>query len=529
MTPTIRSFDPDGTSRRIRRDDQMAEVRPPNILVVWGDDIGLWNLSAYNRGSMGYRTPNIDRIANEGALFTDHYAQPSCTAGRAAFLTGQLPVRTGLTTVGSPGSRRGLRAEDATLAEVLRPLGYATGHFGKNHLGDRNEFLPTVHGFDEFFGNLYHLNAEEQDEDEDYPDDRALKAKLGPRGLLHSWAADVDDDTVDPRFGKVGKQRIENAGPLTRERMKHIDEEFIDAAFAFMEGARAIDKPFFVWLNTTRMHVFTRVPEEYRAKAKEFTSYNDLHCAGMLQHDEHIGVVLRRLDEMGIADETVVVYSTDNGPEHSTWPHGATTPYRSEKMTTWEGGVRVPMMVRWPGHIRPGTELNGIHCGEDVFVTLSAIAGAPDIRARLAEGDLLGTDVNHRCYIDGVNQLDYWTGTTTESARDTFFYYAESQLQAVRWKQWKLHFTIRSGYYGSTIQLEMPWLFNLRQDPFESYDQAPGPRAELMQEHLGILGYVIALIQQHVATFKEHRPRQEATTIRIDSLLTKMSRTETNR
>jgi arylsulfatase len=497
----------------------------PNILVIWGDDIGLWNLSCYSRGAMGYRTPNIDRIAQEGAIFTDHYGQPSCTAGRAAFITGQLPIRTGMTTVGLPAAKLGLQKEDPTLAEVLKPLGYATGQFGKNHLGDRNEYLPTVHGFDEFFGNLYHLNAEEETLNVDYPDDPGWKAKLGPRGVLHSWATDVDDQTVDPRFGKVGKQKIEDTGLLTPKRMERVDEEFMGAAFDFIDKAHADDKPFFVWLNTTRMHVFTHVPQEYLDRAKQYTSGTDVHCAGMLQHDEHIGLVLKKLDDLGIADDTVVVYSTDNGPEHSTWPHGSTTPYRSEKMTTWEGGIRVPMMVRWPGHIPAGRELNGIHCGEDVFATLAAIAGAGDIRGRLAKGDKLGSaDLTYKCHIDGVNQLDYWTGKTDNSARNLFFYYAESKLQAVRWNQWKMHFVTRNGYYGVQTELEIPWFFNIRQDPFESYDQAPGPRALISQEHSGIGNIVLTLVAEHLATFNEFPPRQKATSLNIDKLMEQMTR-----
>ncbi|MEN5206555.1 arylsulfatase [Stenotrophomonas terrae] len=498
-------------------------TKRPNILVIWGDDIGIWNLSAYSRGAMGYRTPNIDSIAKEGAIFTDHYAQPSCTAGRAAFITGQLPIRTGLTTIGLPGAPLGLKKEDPTLAEVLKPLGYATGQFGKNHLGDRNEHLPTVHGFDEFFGNLYHLNAEEETSDEDYPDNPALKKELGPRGVLHSHASTDDDATVDPRFGKIGRQRIKDTGPLTRKRMETVDQEFIDASFTFMEKAQEEGKPFFIWLNTTRMHVFTHVPEEYKQQAKAFTSYSDLHCAGMLQHDEQIGLVLRKLEEMGIADDTVVIYSTDNGPEHSTWPHGSTTPYRSEKMTTWEGGLRVPMMVRWRGHIPAGRELNGIHCGEDVFTTLAHIAGAPDIPAKLAAGDKLGGEINHRCYIDGLDQLAYWTGKTETSARHSFYYYSESHLQAMRWNQWKIHFTVRDGYYGSAKQLEIPWLFNIRQDPFESYEQAPGPRAEQSQHKSGIMNIMLHEMHEHLRTFKDYPPRQEASSLNIDEMIKKMA------
>ena len=499
----------------------------PNIVVIWGDDIGIWNVSAYNRGAMAYRTPNIDRIANEGAIFSDHYGHPSCTAGRAAFITGQLPIRTGLTTVGVVGAKQGLRAEDPTLATVLKTVGYATGQFGKNHLGDRNEHLPTVHGFDEFFGNLYHLNTEEEPEDVDYPTDPAFKARFSPRGVLHTYATDTDDETVDPRFGKVGRQRIDDTGPLTRARMEYVDEEFVDAGFAFMDQAQADGAPFFVWFATTRMHVFTHVPQRYLDAAKAYTSGDDVHCAGMLQHDEHVGAILQKLDEMGVADNTIVVYSTDNGPEHSTWPHGATTPYRSEKMTTWEGGVRLPMMVRWPGRIPARSELNGIHSHEDAFVTLAAAAGVADTKVRLAAGDDLGTDITYRCYIDGFDQLDYWTGATDTSARDHFFYYSESSLQAVRWNQWKLHFSTRSGYYGTTTTMEIPWFFNIRQDPFESYDQAPGPRADTTQHKTYLGQKLTGLVTEHLATFRDYPPRQKATTLnvskRLDALLNSLA------
>lgn len=491
----------------------------PNILIIFGDDIGIWNLSIYNRGSMGYRTPNIDRIGNEGAVFSSQYAQASCTAGRAALITGQLPIRTGMTTVGVPGAKLGLQFQDATLAEVLKTVGYATGQFGKNHLGDRNEYLPTVHGFDEFFGNLYHLNTEEEPEDIDYPTDPAYKEKYGPRGVLHSYATNTDDATTDPRFGKVGRQKIENTGPLTRKRMENVDMEFVNGAFKFMEKAKSDDKPFFVWLNTTRMHVFTHVEQKWLDEAKKYTSGDDMHGAGMLQHDYEIGLVLKKLDEMGIADNTIVIYSTDNGPEHSTYPYGATTPYRSEKMTTWEGAFRVPMMVRWPGHIVPRTELNGIQSHEDLFVTLSAAAGVTDIKERLAKGDKLGTNTLHRSYIDGVNNLDYWTGKSDHSNRDVFYYYAEARLQAIRFGNWKVHFAIRDGYYGNTTTLELPWLFNVRQDPFESYDQAPGPRASLTQKKTGLLEAVNGLVAAHLSSFQQYPPSQKASTLSIDKTI----------
>jgi arylsulfatase len=303
--------------------------------------------------------------------------------------------------------------------------------------------------------------------------------------------------------------------------METVDQEFIDAAFRFMEQAQAQGKPFFIWLNTTRMHVFTHVPEGFKHQAKAYTNYSDLHCAGMLQHD---GQVLQKLDALGIEDDTVVVYSTDNGPEHSTWPHGSTTPYRSEKMTTWEGGLRVPMMVRWRGRIAARTELNGIHCGEDVFATLAAIAGCPSIKERLAEGDPIGSNTLYRCHVDGLNQMDYWIGKITTSARNSFFYYSKSHLQAVRCNQWKIHFSLRDGYYGSVKQLEIPWLFNVRQDPFESYEQAPGPRAEQSQHKSGIMNIMLRELGEHLETFKAYPPRQEATTLNIDEMISRTAR-----
>jgi arylsulfatase A-like enzyme len=492
-----------------------ADGKKPNIVVIWGDDVGFTNLSIYSRGVMGYRTPNIDRIGNEGAVFTDHYAHPSCTAGRAAFITGMYPIRTGLTSVGMVGGPVGMQARDATLAEVLKTQGYATGQFGKNHLGDRNEHLPTLHGFDEFFGNLYHLNTEEEPEDEDYPRDPEFKKRHGPRGVLHTWATDTEDKTVDSRFGMVGKQRIVDTGPLTRKRMETVDEELVNEGIKFMDKAHADGKPFFVWFATTRMHTFTRTPQKYHEKVREFTSYNDDYGAGVIQHDEHVGIVLKRLDEMGIADNTIVIYSSDNGVEHSTFPHGGTTPFRSEKMSTWEGGVRVPMLVRWPGKIKPATELNGIQSHEDVFTTLSAAAGVTDIRERIAKGDKLGTSVKHQNHIDGVNNLGYWTGQTDKSARDEYIYYAESRVQAMRINQWKAHFFVRDGYYGTTTKLDIPYLFNIRQDPYESYDQAPGPRATLSQQKTYLFNELMDRLGRHMSTLQKYPPKQKGSSLSI--------------
>lgn len=500
----------------------------PNILVIWGDDIGFWNVSAYSRGAMGYRTPNIDRIANEGAIFSDHYAQPSCTAGRAAFITGQLPIRSGMTTVGNVGALQGLKKETVTLAEVLKEAGYATGQFGKNHLGDRNEHLPTVHGFDEFMGNLYHLNTQEEAEDVDYPTDPAFNEAHGTRGVLHCYATDTDQPGEDPRFGKWGRQRCEDTGQLTRKRMEHVDDEFIGASFKFIDKAVAEKKPFFVWLAASRMHAFTRPPAEYLEKCKQYTSGDDVHCAGMLQHDDNVGAVLKKLEDLGVANNTIVVYSSDNGPEHSTWPHGGTTPYRSEKMTTWEGGVRVPMMVRWPGHIAAGSELNGIQCHEDAFTTLAAAAGIPNVKERAAKGDTFGTDTVKKNYIDGVNNLDYWSGKSKKSARNHFLYYAESTLQALRFDQWKFHFYVRDGYYGATKKLDMAQLYNIRQDPFESYEQTPGPRATLQQEKMGQFHRGVDLIAEHLKSLKDYPPAQLGASLSVGEVMEQILKAKQN-
>jgi len=359
----------------------MAQTGKPNILVIWGDDIGVWNLSCYHRGTMGSRTPNIDRIAAEGALFTDCYGQQSCTAGRAAFITGQHPFRTGLLKVGLPGAELGLRPEDPTIADLLKNHGYMTGQFGKNHLGDRNECLPTVHGFDEFFGNLYHLNAEEEPEDPQYPKAPEFKQRFGPRGALRCKATDRDDPTVDPRFGKVGRQVIEDTGPITRKRMETVDDEFLEASLDFMERAAKAGKPFFVWHNTTRMHCWTRLGPKY----ENSTGYG-LYADGMKQLDDVVGALLGKLDQLGVADNTIVVFSTDNGAEKFTWPDGGETPFHGEKGSTWEGGFRVPCVVRWPGVVKPGTVINGIVSHEDWAVTLLAAAGEPDVKEKLKQG-----------------------------------------------------------------------------------------------------------------------------------------------
>lgn len=480
----------------------------PNILVIFGDDVGWSNLGAYNHGVMGYRTPNIDRIAAEGILFTDHYAQPSCTAGRAAFITGQYPIRSGMTTVGQPGDSLGLQAASPCLAELLKAEGYRTGHFGKNHLGDRNEHLPTAHGFDEFFGNLYHLNTQEEAEQRDYQnfaraysgDLETYEEEFGTRGVIHSFATDEDDPTEHPRFGRVGRQTIEDTGPLTQERMKNFDsEEVIPKALDFISRATDQEEPFFVWLNTSRMHLYTRVDDEWLQAVEDITSEEDYHGAGMLQHDRDIGTVLDALHALGLDENTIVLYSTDNGPEHSSWPHGATTPFRGEKMTTYEGGVRVPCMVRWPGHFPAGVKLNGIQGHQDLFTTLASAAGIDDPAERVME------EKNE--YIDGVNNLNYWTGEAQESARNHIFYYYESQLTAVRMGQWKFHFSTKEDYYANVIPRTVPLVFNIRMDPYESYDDSSS-YGHLMQKVSWLMQPMSRLMGAHLQTLAEYPPVQ---------------------
>jgi arylsulfatase A-like enzyme len=402
----------------------------------------------------------------------------------------------------------GLQAASPSLAEVLKEAGYATGHFGKSHLGDRNEHLPTVHGFDEFFGNLYHLNVSEEDQQRDYQrfakafsgDLDTYKAKFGARGVVHSWATDTDDPTEDPRFGRVGKQRIEDTGPLHEERMQDVDAaEFIPPALDFMKKASAEGKPFFVWLNTTRMHLYTRLNEKWRYAAEEYTSEADFHGSGMLQHDHDIGLVLDFLEDNGLEEDTIVWYSTDNGPEHSSWPHGATTPFRGEKMTTYEGGVRVLSMLRWPSEVKPGTLLNGIQAHQDMFTTLAAAAGVTDVATKLEQ--------QKRQYIDGVNNLDYWTGKSSTSARNHFFYYNESKLTAMRMGPWKWHFATNEDYYDTVKGRSKPKVFNIRMDPFESYDNSDS-YGHLLQKVSWLVPPMGRLMQEHLQTLAEYPPVQ---------------------
>ena len=387
-----------------------SAAHPPSILVITTDDVGYWNVAAYSHGLMGVPTPNIDRLAREGIMFTDHYSEPTCTPGRAAFITGQRPIRTGLTTVGMAGSPIGLDRRDPTLAEVLKPLGYRCGQFGKNHLGDRNEHLPTVHGFDVFYGNLYHLNTEEEPELGDWPEDPGFNQRYRPRGVLDCVATATDDATVDPRFGRIGKQTIRDTGPLTRKRMETVDDEFLDRAIGFMRSAVKDGKPFFVWHNPTRMHIYTHLREERRGQAAPYTSEMDLYGSGMMELDGQVGRLLDELDALGVASDTIVLFTADNGPMARWWPDGGTTPFRGEKATTWEGGVRVPMLVRWPARIPAGKISNGIQDNTDLFVTLAAAAGIPDVAGQLK--------ASHRVHIDGVNNLAHWTGDAPSARAD---------------------------------------------------------------------------------------------------------------
>ena len=442
----------------------------PNIVVIWGDDIGYWNVGAYTHGMMGW-TPNIDSIAKNGTLFTDHYGQPSCTAGRAAFIMGQLPIRTGMTTIGIPGSTRGIQKSDPTLAEVLKTQGYATGQFGKNHLGDRNEFLPTVHGFDEWFGNLYHLNAEEEPEELDYPGQKnpAYKAKFGPRGVLHTWATNVDDPTTDPKFGRVGRQKIEDTGPLTRKRMEAFDAEVLAATLKWMDTNGKSGKPFFVWFNSSAIHVWSHPNPKYVQMAvDEGRAETDLVRARMIEHDEHVGAILNKIKELGAADNTIVIYSTDNGNELMFWPDGGYAPFRGEKGTTWEGGVRVPCMISWPGHIPGGKVSNGIQNHEDLYVTLAAAAGLPNIKEDLLKGYKMG-DTTYKVHLDGYNNLDLWTGKTEKSARREIFYYDETDLMALRVDGWKMHIGVKmhNNWFDPKVYPSVPYVVNLLMDPME--------------------------------------------------------------
>jgi arylsulfatase A-like enzyme len=474
----------------------MASTKKPNILIIWGDDIGWFNISAYNHGIMGYKTPNIDRIAREGALFTDWYGQQSCTAGRAAFITGQSPIRTGLTKVGLPGAKLGLQKEDPTIAELLRPQGYVCGQFGKNHLGDSDEFLPTMHGFDEFFGNLYHLNAEEEPENEDYPKGPEFKKKFGPRGVLKCKAD-----------GKGG-QTIENTGPMTKKRMETMDEEITAGALDFIERQHKADKPFFCWWNSTKMHIWTHLKKECEGKTG-LGIYPD----GMVEHDRQVGQLLAKLDELKIADNTIVMYSTDNGAESLSWPDGGTTPFRGEKDTNWEGAWRVPTAIRWPGVIKPGTLCNEIVSHQDMLPTLLAAAGEPEIVEKCKKGYKAG-DRTYKVHLDGYNLIPLLKGEVEKSPRPGFLYWGdEGDLMALRYGNWKIHFAEQraegaDAWQDPLVTLRCPKLVNLRTDPFEEADISSIYYWKWRMDRVFMLAPAGAIVGQFMQSMVEFPPRQ---------------------
>ena len=501
----------------------MPEQKKPNILFIMGDDIGWFNISAYNLGVMGYRTPNIDRIAKEGALFTDWYGQQSCTAGRAAFITGQSPIRTGLTKVGLPGADVGLRAEDASIADVLKSLGYATGQFGKNHLGDRNEFLPTVHGFDEFFGNLYHLNAEEEPETPDYPKNPDFKKKFGPRGVLRCWATDKDDPTEDMQYGRIGKQKIENTGPLDRKRMETVDEEFLNAAKDFIVRKKQEDRPWFCYFNSTRMHIWTHLKPESQGRTGL-----GVYADGMVETDGHVGQLLQLVDDLGMTDNTIVVYTTDNGAEVMTWPDGGSTPFRGEKATNWEGAFRVPCLMRWPGAIRPGTIVNDICAHEDFIPTFAAAAGEPQIVEKLRKGLELGNRT-YKVHLDGKNLLPFLKGEVKESPRRGFLYWSDDgELLALRVDNWKAHFKEQDArgldvWRQEFTSLRLPKLFNIRADPFERGDESM-LYGKWTVNHAFMFVPAQAIIAEWLSSFKDFPPRQKPASFSLDAVMAKMSK-----
>jgi arylsulfatase A-like enzyme len=498
-----------------------AQAKQPNILIIMGDDIGMWNISAYNQGMMGFRTPNIDRIAKQGALFTDFYAQQSCTAGRAAMITGQSGFRTGLLKIGLPGGKEGLSAKDPTLAELLKPRGYMTGQFGKNHLGDRNEFLPTVHGFDEFYGNLYHLNAEEEPEDADYPKDPEFKKRFGPRGVIESFASTKDDPTIDGRNGRIGMQTIKDTGPLTKKRMETIDEEVTAKTLNFIERAKKADKPFFVWYNSTRTHIWTHLKPASKGKTGL-----GINADAMTEHDGMVGEVLDKLKELGLEENTIVMYATDNGAEVFSWPDGGMTPFRSEKNSNWEGGYRVPALVRWPGVIQPGTQINDIASLEDVLPTVLAAAGEPDIKAKLLTGFTAGSNT-YKVHLDGYNLMPALQGKAEWPRREFFYWGDEGNLVAMRYDRWKIVFQEQRAkgfdvWQDPMVTLRLPKLFDLRADPFELADRVAIGYPRWRIEHAYVLSPAQAYVGQYLNSFVAFPPRQKAGSFGLDEVLKKL-------
>jgi arylsulfatase A-like enzyme len=485
-------------------------TQKPNIVIIWGDDIGQTNVSAYSRGLMGYQTPNIDRVANEGMMFTDYYGEQSCTAGRAAFITGQSVFRSGLSKVGLPGADLGLRKEDPTIAEMLKPLGYATGQFGKNHLGDKDEFLPTAHGFDEFYGNLYHLNAEEEPEHPDYPKDPEFRKKFGPRGVIHSFA------------NADGTQTIEDTGPLTKKRMETIDDDIAARAAEFIEKQSKAGKPFFVWVNFTHMHFRTHVkPESVGQSGRWMGPYAD----AMIDHDKNVGTVLNKLDQLGIADNSIVMYSTDNGPHMNSWPDAAMTPFRSEKNSNWEGAYRVPSLVRWPGKIQPGTVSNQIMSHLDWLPTLVAAAGDADITNKLLKGYKPG-GTSFKVHLDGYNFVPCLTGQEQKCPRQDFFYFSDDgDLTGLRFDNWKFVFAEQRApgtlqvWAEPFVRLRIPKLFNLRADPYERADVTSNTYWDWYLDHAFLLVPAQQYVGRFLATFRDYPPRQKAASFTIDQVL----------
>jgi arylsulfatase len=492
-----------------------AEDKKPNIVIIWGDDIGQSNVSAYTMGLMGYRTPNIDRVAKEGVIFTDYYAEQSCTAGRSAFITGQSVFRTGLSKVGLPGADLGLRKEDVTIAQLLKGQGYATGQFGKNHLGDKDEFLPTAHGFDEFYGNLYHLNAEEEPELPDYPKDPEFRKKYGPRGVLHSFA------------NPGGTQKIEDTGPLTKKRMEIIDDDTAARAAEFIEKQAKADKPMFVWVNFTHMHFRTHTKPESIGQSGRWQSY---YHDTMIDHDKNVGTILDKIDQLGISDNTIVMYSTDNGPHMNSWPDSGMTPFRSEKNSNWEGAYRVPAMVRWPGKIKPGSVANGIVSHLDWAPTLLAAAGVPDVKEKLLKGYKVNGKT-FKVHLDGYNQLPYLTGQEPKSSREDFFYFSDDgDLTGLRYDNWK--FVFMEQHATGTLKiwsepfttLRIPKIFNLRLDPYERADITSNTYYDWLLDHAFTLVPAQAHVGQFLATFKEFPPRQKAASFNLDRVMEQLQR-----
>ena len=505
----------------------VAQKRP-NIVFIMADDIGVWNISAYHRGMMGGRTPNIDRIANEGALFTDYYGQQSCTAGRAAFILGQTPYRTGLLKVGLPAAKQGLQDKDPTIAQLLKPMGYATAQIGKNHLGDRNEYLPTVHGFDEFYGILYHLNAMEEPYEADYPKTPGFLEKFGPRDIIQSTASNVDDPTVDPRWGKVGKQVIIDAGPLpphpgmdpkAKFSMENVDDEIVRRSLDFIDRSVKAGKPFFLWDNPTRTHTFTHLSPKWANK----TGYG-LYADAMAELDAEVGALLKKLDDLKIADNTIIVFTSDNGSETFSWPDGGTSPFRGEKGTTFEGGFRVPTVIRWPGKIKPGTIINDIMSAEDWLPTLIAAAGNPNVTEQLLTGYKAG-DRTFRNHLDGYNFMPFFEGDTASGPRDDFFYFSDNaDLNAVRYRDWKVAFAWVKGnlFTGQQESLNVPIVINLRMDPFERFPDQSMSYVQWWGEKLWTLVPAQAVVAKYLNTFIEYPPSQKSGNLGVKQFLDKI-------